>query len=68
MDGNNLSEKISYVIYCLLVINMLMNLQTTKTRKKNYSLHSIDIFIGKFNILSTGKSYVISSVFLFIHR
>jgi hypothetical protein len=36
--------------------------------QKNYILHSINIFIDKFNISLTEKSYIMSSVFLFIHQ
>jgi hypothetical protein len=70
---NSLLEKLSLIIYSLLinhsVINLPMDLQTDKAcQKKIYPLHSVGKSIGEFNILLTRKPYVILLVFLFFHR
>jgi hypothetical protein len=50
MDGTYLLKKVSSVIYDLSVINLLIDLQKYKARKKNYAIHSIDIALGKFAV------------------
>ena len=60
-------KKILLVIYSLLVINILMDLQIYKTCQKKLLVLFRWYLISKFNISLTGKPYVISSIFLFFY-
>jgi hypothetical protein len=63
MSGNTSSEKLSLVIYDLLVsfsvIILLMDLLNAKTCQKNYPFHFIGISIDEYNISPTEKLYII---------
>jgi hypothetical protein len=68
MNKNSLLKKLLPVIYGVSVINILIDLQTDKTRQKNLPVLFCGISIGKFNISPTKKPYVMSSMFLFINQ
>jgi hypothetical protein len=73
-DEKTPSKKLSSVICGVSVspsITILpMDLLMAKAPKKIYSLYSVSISIGEYNISPTEKLYlyVISSVIFFVHR
>jgi len=67
IDGNSPLKKLSSIIYGISVIpslrNLLIDYKWTKHAKKIYLLHSVRIFIDKFNISLTRELYVMPSMF-----